>query len=166
MTRLVPMTPAGYAVYVQQAIAGYAENNVASGRWPAQGALERSQRDFESLLPQGLATPEHTLFDILAGDDGPVVGFLWFAIEAPRGLRAAFVYDLAIHAAWRRQGHATRTFAALETLVRSLGVDRIGLHVFGFNTEAQALYAKLGYSVTGLNMQKLLVPAVPADDAP
>ena len=166
MTLLVPMTPAGYAVYVQQAIAGYAEDNVASGRWPAEGALARSQRDFDSLLPQGLATPEHALFDILAGDDGPVVGYLWFGIEAPHGLRSAFVYDLAIHAAWRRQGHATRAFAALETLVRSLGVDRIGLHVFGFNTEAQALYAQLGYRVTGLNMQKLLVPAVPAGATP
>jgi hypothetical protein len=33
---------------------------------------------------------------------------------------------------------------------------RIGLHVFGHNPGAQALYAQLGYGVTGLNMAKPL----------
>jgi glyoxylase I family protein len=165
-TVLSRMTPAAYAVYLQQAIAAYAEDNVAAGRWPAEGALARSQADFDSLLPQGLATPDHHLFDLRAGADGPVVGFLWFGIDASRGLRSAFVYDLGIHAPRRRQGHATRAFAALEALVQALGLDRIGLHVFGFNAEAQALYAKLGYGVTGLNLQKHLVSAAPADGTP
>ena len=166
-TVLRPMTPASYAVYLQHAVAGYAEDNVASGRWPAEGALTRSQADFDTLLPQGLATPDHHLFDLHAGADGPVVGFLWFGIDVSRGLRSAFVYDLGIHAPWRRQGHATRAYTALESRVRSFGLDRIGLHVFGFNTEAQALYARLGYGVTGLNLQKqLIVPAASADGTP
>jgi hypothetical protein len=32
----------------------------------------------------------------------------------------------------------------------------IGLHVFGDNLGAHALYAKLGYGVTGINMLKRL----------
>ena len=166
VTVLSPMAPADYAAYVRDAVAGYAEDNVAAGRWPAEGAQARSQADFDSLLPQGLATPDQHLFDLRAGDDGPVVGALWFGIEAARGPRSAFVYDLGIHAPWRRQGHATRAFAALEALVRSHGLTRIGLHVFGYNTEAQALYAKLGYGVTGLNLQKQLAPSTLADGAP
>jgi ribosomal protein S18 acetylase RimI-like enzyme len=157
-TVLAPMAPEGFAAYLSEAVAGYAAGNVSAGRWPAEGALERAQADFDSLLPQGLATPDQHLFDIRAGAGGPVVGFLWFGIEAPRGLRAAFVYDLGIDAAWRRQGHASRAFVALEALVQSLGLARIGLHVFGNNTGAQALYTKLGYGVTGLNMLKLLAP--------
>jgi ribosomal protein S18 acetylase RimI-like enzyme len=155
-TALAPMSAATFVAYLREAVAGYADANVAAGRWPAEGALERARADFDSLLPQGLATPGQYLFEIRAGAGGVVVGFLWFGVEAPRGLRSAFVYDLGIHAAWRRHGHATRAFAALEALVRSLGLARIGLHVFGPNTGAQAFYTKLGYTVTGLNLQKLL----------
>jgi ribosomal protein S18 acetylase RimI-like enzyme len=155
-TALAPMSAATFVAYMHEAVAGYADGNVAAGRWPAEGALERAQADFDSLLPQGLATPGQHLFEIRAGAGGPVVGFLWFGVEAPRGLHSAFVYDLGIHAPWRRQGHATRAFEALEALVRGLGLARIGLHVFGPNTCAQALYLKLGYTVTGLNMLKLL----------
>ncbi len=160
MTVLTPMTPAGFAAYLQSSIAGYAEENVAAGRWPADGALERSRQEFETLLPNGLATPDHHLLDIREGpgDDSAVVGFLWFAIEARRGLSSAFVYDVGIDPAWQRRGHATRAFVALEGLVQTLGVHRIGLHVFGHNTGAQALYARLGYGVTGLNMLKQLAP--------
>jgi ribosomal protein S18 acetylase RimI-like enzyme len=150
------MPPEAFGPYVQASIAGYAEDNVASGRWPCEGALERSRAEFESLLPLGLATPDNHIFEIRAVEGGPAVGAIWIAVQERGGLRTAFVFDVAIHAAWRRQGHAMRAFQALENLGRELGVASIGLHVFGHNPGAQALYAKLGYQVTGINMQKVL----------
>jgi ribosomal protein S18 acetylase RimI-like enzyme len=66
------------------------------------------------------------------------------------------VYDLAVKPEYRRQGHARRAFQALESEVAALGLSRIGLHVFSHNTGAQALYASLGYHVTGHNMTKML----------
>ena len=160
MTMLTPMTATGFEAYLRTSIAAYAEENVAAGRWPAEAALERSRQEFETLLPNGLATPDHHLFDIREGpaEASAIVGFLWFAIESSRGLRSAFVYDVGIDPACQRRGHATRAFIALEGLVQALGVQRIGLHVFGQNTGAQALYARLGYGVTGLNMLKQLRP--------
>ena len=156
MTVLVPMRPQAFSAYLEAAIAGYAEDNVASGRGPREGALERSRADFADSLPLGLATPDNFLFEIKAEDNGPTIGALWFAVEARHGMRGAFVYDLEIHAEWRRQGHAMRAFEALESLVAELGLSSIGLHVFGHNPGAQALYAKLGYGVTGVNMAKNL----------
>lgn len=156
MTVLVPMRTEVYVPYLKAAIAGYAEDNVASGRWPRKGAIKRSHADFGKLLPQGLATPDNYLLEIKATDDGPTVGFIWFAIEERQGVRSAFIYDVAIHAEYRRQGHATRAFAALEPLVAAVGATSIGLHVFGHNQAAQTLYAKLGYEVTGINMAKPL----------
>ncbi len=156
MTVIVPMRPAAYDVYLQAAIADYAQGNVASGRWPPEGTLERSHAEFERLLPQGLATPDNYLFEIKATEDGPTVGFIWFAVEARHGIRPAFVYDVEIQEEWRRQGHATRAFETLESFVAALGLTSIGLHVFGNNLGAQALYAKLGYSVTDINMVKRL----------
>jgi ribosomal protein S18 acetylase RimI-like enzyme len=155
-TVLAAMPAAAYAPYLDAASAAYAQENVDAGRWPAAGALERARADFEALLPQGLATPDHYLFEIRAGEGGPGVGILWFAVVERQGLREAFVYDLEIKPEWRRQGHAERAMRALEPQMAALGVRSIGLHVFGHNIGAQALYARLGYGVTGLNMAKRL----------
>ena len=156
MTVIFSMRPAFYEHYLQTAIAGYAEDNVASGRWPREGALERSRLDFERSLPQGLATPDNHLFEIKTDVNGPTIGIIWFAVQEKHGSRSAFVYDVEIKPEWRRQGHAMRAFKALEPLVRALGLASIGLHVFGHNPGAQAMYAKLGYRVTGVNMAKNL----------
>jgi ribosomal protein S18 acetylase RimI-like enzyme len=155
-TRLVPMSEAAYGQWREAALADYAADNVAAGRWPAASALERSRKEFEELLPRGLATPDHFLFEIL--DAQTSVGVLWFAVVEQAGERHAYVYDVMVHPAQRRHGHALRAFALLEEEARALGLARIGLHVFGHNPGAQALYRRLGYVVTGLNMVKPLAP--------
>lgn len=156
MTTLIAMRPAHYAGWLAAAVADYARQNIAAGRWPAAGAEARSRADYASLLPQGMATPDHHLFEILASADGAVVGVLWFAIDRRHGVVAGFVYDVEIHAEHRRQGHARRAFEALEPIAMALGATTLGLHVFGHNTGAQALYRSLGFGVTGLNLQKPL----------
>lgn len=159
MTLLVPMRPEVYAEFMATSTEDYARDSVAAGRWPASGALERSRAEVQALLPQGLATPDHHLFEIRADADGPPVGHLWFALETRHGQRTAYVFQVDVLPAHRRQGHARGAFLALEGLARELGADAIGLHVFGFNTGAQALYRGLGFEVTGLNMAKRLDPA-------
>ena len=47
MSVLVPMSAAYYEKFAQQAIDGYAQQNVASGRWPAESALELSRAEHE-----------------------------------------------------------------------------------------------------------------------
>ena len=145
-----------FAPYRQASATGYAEDNVACGRWSQQDALARSLAEFESLLPQGLDTPDNHLYEILADAEGPVVGVIWFAVVIKHGQRSAFVYDVEIHPPYRRQGHAFRAFQALEPVVAALGLSSLGLRVFGHNPGAQALYAKLGYGVTGINTVKNL----------
>jgi ribosomal protein S18 acetylase RimI-like enzyme len=153
---LVPMSAESYAAFWEVAVSGYADQNIASGRWPAEGALERSRAEHDKLLPQGLATPDHHLFDIRDVSSNATVGSMWVGAAERAGTRIAFVYDIRIDAAFRRQGHAKRAFKALEAFVKSLGLSTIGLHVFAFNTEARALYMSLGYEVTSLNMHKYL----------
>ena len=156
MTVLVPMSAEVFKGYVENAVTGYARDNVESGRWPAEGALARSQADFDSSLPQGLATPDNYLFEIRTAEHGLLAGYIWFAVVEKNGLWSAFVYDVEIKEEFRRQGHAAAAFAALEPVVRKLGLTSIGLHVFNHNPGAQALYRKLGYEVTSVNMRKEL----------
>ena len=156
MSVLIPMSAETFVHYQAAAVAGYAKENVDSGRWPKDGAIERSQADFAASLPQGLSTPDNYLFEITAGNDGECVGYIWFAVVEKNGLRSAFVYDVEIKPEFRRKGHAEAAFNALEPLVLKLGLLSIGLHVFSQNTGAQSLYRKLGYGVTSVNMLKHL----------
>ena len=152
MTRLAPMSDASFADYRQRAIVDYADDNVRAGRWPAADALRRSEANFDELLPQGLATADHFLYDIFADCSTTPVGIIWLAAVTRDGLRGGYIYDVEIAPAWRRKGHTGRAFALIEDEARARGLRSIGLHVFGHNPGAQALYAKLGYAVTGVNM--------------
>lgn len=153
MSMLSPMTDTDFAVFVAASVPAYAKSKVASGQWAEDDALERAQREFDSLLPQGLVTPDHHLFT-LRDDDGLAVGTLWFA-QLPRGNeRMAYVYDIAIHADRRRQGWARRAFVALEAEAARRGLSSIMLHVFGHNTGARALYEGLGFEATNIVMAK------------
>jgi ribosomal protein S18 acetylase RimI-like enzyme len=156
VTTLAPMSADACVEYRETAISGYAEDNVASGRWPDDGALARSRADFDASLPEGLETPGNYLFEIMETERGPAVGFLWFAIQDKDGLRTAFVQDVEVKPEFQRRGHATAAFGELDLLVCGLGLSRIGLHVFRHNTAAQALHCKLEYRITGVNMLREL----------
>ncbi len=158
MTVLVPMHSDHFQAYAEAAVAGYAQDNVSAGRWPATGALERSRADFESLLPQGPDTPGHFFYEILADARGPVVGFLWLAVERRHGAVSAYVYDVEVLPVHRRRGHALRALQAAESIAIAAGATAIGLNVFADNGAAQALYRKLGYRPTNFNMRKNLEP--------
>lgn len=71
MTTLSCMRPDAFAPYAEAAIAGHAEDNVLSGRWPANGSIERARTDFETSLPRGLATTDKHLLEIRAGQGRP-----------------------------------------------------------------------------------------------
>lgn len=153
---LRPMTEAAYQRFWRESVADYAQEKVIAGQWPAETAADQSAAEFAHLLPQGLATPDHHLYEICDPATGQAVGHLWFAIEVRHGVRMAYVYDLAVQPEHQRRGHATRAFGAMEERVRALNVWRIDLHVFGHNPGAQALYAALGYRVTSVTMAKSL----------
>ncbi len=152
------MLQPAFDLYLKSAIAGYAEDNIASGRWPKEDAVAWSRAAFEKSLPQGLETPNNYIFEIHNDAKEFIVGVIWLAVVEKNGINSAFVYDVEIKPEFRRQGYARDAFKALEPIVRSLGLTEIGLHVFGHNPGAEALYCSLGYKVTGVNMLKKLGP--------
>ena len=143
-----------FAAYIEGAIPEFAQDKVASGQWSQASSLELSRQGYVELLPQGLATPENFLFTLREASTRAVVGALWYAIQERAGQRVAYVYDVLVESQHQRKGYATQAFRALEAEVRSRGLCGVGLHVFGHNEAAQALYAKLGYQATNINMFK------------
>jgi RimJ/RimL family protein N-acetyltransferase len=156
MIGLVPMTEADFQTYCDGAISEYAEEHVRGGRWSEEEAYEQARRQYQELLPQGLATANHFLYTLTHTSTQTPVGRLWFALQPQAGKQVAFIYDIAIEPAFRRKGYATQAFEALEQEVRTLGVQQIRLHVFGHNHEARALYEKLGFVATNVMMAKSL----------
>ena len=157
MTILAPLPAGSFAAFFERAAAGYAADNVASGRWPAHEALQLARAEGERLLPDGFATPDNYFYEIRASAGGETVGQLWFA-ALPRGSqRIGYLFQIEIYPAFRRRGHARAALDAFESLAAGLGLSATALNVFGSNTQAQALYAAAGYSVTSLGMHKSLL---------
>ena len=153
MTQLAPMTPADFDEFLADSITGYAQDKIASGQWAANEADALSAKEFHADLPQGLHTPDNYLYRI-EDETGHKVGSLWFAAKDRGGQRVAYVNDVSVLPAHQRQGHAERAFGVLEAEVKRLGLEGIALHVFGHNKGARALYAKLGFVTTNINMFK------------
>ncbi len=156
MTVLLPMTREDFLAFAAAAIPAYAADKVMSGQWAKDEALDLSRKSLDELLPHGLATSGNYLFTIRDSGQQVSVGTVWFAVEDRAGKRVGYVYDLSIKPEHRRKGHARRALLALEDQARSLGLLGMALHVFGHNTLAQGLYAKLGYRPTNISMFKAI----------
>jgi ribosomal protein S18 acetylase RimI-like enzyme len=161
----MPMTDAEYAGFVAAAIPAYAADKVASGQWAGERALELSRAALDELLPQGRQTAGNHFFTIM-DDQARAVGTLWIAAKEQAGQPIAYIYDVRIRPECRRRGHARRALRAAEDEARKLGLGGIGLHVFGHNAEARALYEALGYRATNFNMYKPLSIVRTARTAP
>jgi ribosomal protein S18 acetylase RimI-like enzyme len=153
MTALRPMSEGEFKAWREEAIPNFAKEKVRSGQWAAAESLALSRQAHDELLPQGLSTPDNHFYTIVDDDLEPV-GTLWFAVKVSGNTRIAYVFDVRIFSKHRRKGHALRAFEWLEREVIALNLSGIALHVFGHNIAAQALYAKLGFEATNINLIK------------
>lgn len=153
MSALRPMNMAEYTLWLEESIPAYAADKVASGQWSEAESLALSKKENDELLPQGLETPDNHLF-VIVDANSEQVGMLWFAVQTKFNARIAYVYDVNVRPDRQREGHAMRAFLALEHEVRNRRLAGIALHVFGHNDGARALYAKLGYEPTNINLFK------------
>ena len=158
MVKLVPMTDAQFAEYLETAIGLYAEAHIKAGDCDAAEALELAQADYEVLLPTGLASPGQFLYSVFDEATGARVGMIWFAVKERREKKSAFIYDFVIREEHRGRGYGGQTLANVDRVVEKMGVTRISLNVMGHNAVARALYEKQGFEIAGIGMTKLLRP--------
>lgn len=149
------MIPSAYDRWRATTVRDYAAEHVEAGNWPATGALERADREFRELLPDGLATTGQQLWTI-EDDAGHEVGKLWVGQRHGQPDDALFIWDIAVEPEARGRGIGRATLDALDSWARDAGYGRIGLHVFGSNDVARRLYARAGYVETDVMMLKRL----------
>jgi ribosomal protein S18 acetylase RimI-like enzyme len=138
-----PMTAGEFGPWRERQVQAYAEDNLARSGGDVALALERSRADFARALPDGLDTADTSLV-VLTAEDEPV-GHLWLHHHRPGG--ETFGYDLEVDPAHRREGWGRAAIALADRLAHEAGDTVLGLHVFGDNVGARALYASVGFQV-------------------
>ena len=156
MIRLVPMTEDDYEAFIAWAIPDYAAEQVKSGAWDEETALEKAEQAFKELLSEGLAATNQSFYVIQDEATEQNVGYIWFGIREESGRKFVALYDIVIHAAHRRQGYGLQALQAMEKQAQEQGASRVILHVFGHNTGARALYQQAGYVERNVTMVREL----------
>jgi ribosomal protein S18 acetylase RimI-like enzyme len=151
MPTLLPMLQPEFDLFLERSIPEYAEDKVRAGNWTEAESLERSRREFEELLPQGLNTSDNFLYT-LYNDDKEAVGMIWIKVDQT----SAFIYEVYIEEKFRGMGHGKSIMLLLEEKAREMGIKTLKLHVFGSNHVARKLYETVGYEITNVNMSKTL----------
>ncbi|MFC7532285.1 GNAT family N-acetyltransferase [Actinoplanes sp. GCM10030250] len=142
-----------YDVWFEETAAEFAAEQVASGTWTEDEALEKAREGQRGWLPQGLATPGMLL--LIGERDGTPVGRIWIGLTHPRGVPdCAFLYDIEVAAEHRGRGLGRALLRAGEAVAREHGAQALELNVFGSNATAIHLYETAGYRVTTQQMRK------------
>ena len=149
MIKLESLQQEDFQRFLEREIRGYAEDHVRNGSWPADGALERSRKEFEFYLPDGIRTQDQYLWSLI-DDAGNKIGVLWVQLKDHK----AFIFDFVIDEEFRGKGFGKQALSVMDEKLRTMGAESVALHVFGDNISAQELYKKMGFYIVGMNMKK------------
>lgn len=139
-----PMKGDEIAAYLSDAVETFADETMAADRsLTCEAALANSREVHERVLPRGVDTPGHDFLVALDASTGRRTGMIWLFHEELAG----FVYDVEVDEAERGKGYGRALMDAAAEHLRGLGVEVLGLNVFGHNHVAHALYDALGYTV-------------------
>jgi ribosomal protein S18 acetylase RimI-like enzyme len=158
MVTLRPMTSSEFAAYIAGLRESYARDRAKNLRDSLESQLAEADQQISELLPQGVQTPNHFLWQVIAEEEGASipVGNLWVFVDTEA--RKAFIYDIQIDQPYQGKGYGGDTLTCLENELRPYAVRQIGLNVFGDNDSAFHLYQKAGYYIVATHMQKDMTP--------
>ena len=139
MVKLVPLGEDEYRSWYDWLLEDYAQDFIRIGM-PEEQAHARSKADMEEGLPNGLQSKDQYLFSIQDEQTGEKVGVLWYSLMTRETRKIVFVSDILIYEQFRGRGYGKQAMQLLEDHARDLGATRIGLHVFGHNPTAYALF--------------------------
>jgi ribosomal protein S18 acetylase RimI-like enzyme len=79
----------------------------------------------------------------------PIVGTIEICTKPnlgqPKSKNQPYLFNLAVHPRWRRQGVATQLLLAVEPLVQQWGFNQVFMHVMAHNHPAHKLYSQSNY---------------------
>jgi ribosomal protein S18 acetylase RimI-like enzyme len=159
MIELAPMTSAEFSRYMETAVADYADAHVKAGDCEPAEAYTLAKADYDSLLPDGIATAGQHLYSARLPGQAEPVGMVWFELRERRGKKSAYIFDIQIASSHRGNGYGKTLLQRAEEAAAAMGAERMSLNVMGWNHAARTLYEKAGFHISGIGMTKKLAPA-------
>jgi len=154
MIKLRKITDDEYATYLKAGIPNYAEEKMKGEGLSKEDAWKLAEDSYNQMLPKGPATENQFVFSVIETATGKVVGTMWFGKKMNGDKPYAFIYDVVLSPDVRGKGYGKEVMALTQEEVRKLGMNSIGLHVFGHNEVAISLYEKTGFRTTNRIMRK------------
>lgn len=152
--RLEQMSEQRYLSWFAETTSGFAAQQVEAGVASEPQARKDAARQFDGLLPLGLATPGQHVWSAFAGDTE--VGYLWLGLRTPGDQVEGYVYDVAVPAHLRGRGFGRAILLAGEHLAHAMGATALELNVFAHNIGASQMYANLGYAARETHLTRRL----------
>lgn len=164
MIQLRPLRPDEFKDYNDYFVNDYGAELHSNYGTPALDAKRRAQVELDDAFPDGVAVANHALMaiDCATQHDSQAapkrVGFLWYELNLSE--RRCFIMDIYIAPAHRSAGFGSEAMHALEKILIPLNIDSLQLRVAHDNPRALALYQRLGFNITGINLAKHLTAVV------
>ena len=153
MIILRPMKAAEFPDYRDYFVVDYANEIAANYGYTIEKSRTTALKELEDDLPQNISTPDHVLLCIEKSDKG-TIGYLWYKLFDEGA--TVFILDFVLFDNFRGLGYGQAALLTLEEHLSEAGVAQIKLRVAYDNKRAFNLYEKLGFTITGYNMVKLL----------
>ncbi|MGP4081806.1 GNAT family N-acetyltransferase [Pseudalkalibacillus sp. R45] len=154
MIRFQQMTNQEFQAFRDRSLNEYIDNMSKNYDMPIEKATENATKQFEELLKDGLNTENQYILHVVDDETNENVGMIWYNYKEQE--RQIFIYEIWMDPDKRRMGYGTQTLDELHNKAKDLGANNVGLHVFGQNNGAIALYKKLGYEENSIVMSKKL----------
>ncbi|WP_430534166.1 GNAT family N-acetyltransferase [Listeria rocourtiae] len=148
--RLTPMAKERFADFAESLSVGYAKDQADAGIWAREEALFKARMTTMELLPDGVRTKNHFLWEVMQGEE--CIGTLWVFQEE----KTYFIYDILIFEAFQNKGLGSALLDLLEEQARERGITEISLHAFAHNKRAVHVYKKMGFEIVDITMRKYI----------
>lgn len=153
MIQFRTIKPDEYPAYREYFIVDYAHEIATNYGQSLEESRLIATKELKDDLPQDVSTPGHHLLCIEKTENG-LIGYLWYRLLDEGD--TAFILDFMLFEQFRGQGNGKAAMFALEKQLTQIGVKQIKLRVAFTNESARGLYEKVGFHITGYNMNKLL----------
>ena len=155
MLRIRKLQHSEFTEYRRIAITEYQQDLIESQYFTKESAQKKAQESIDEAFPNGYIASHCMLqcIEFFTANETQLIGYIWYNFQHDG---SAFILDFYLFEAHQNKGIGQQVMALVDQQAKEQGATSIGLRVAPNNARALALYKKVGFQATGINMVKHL----------